>query len=138
MRPITTVLQMTVRVAGLFAIALGLLFWSGNADALVPIHMLLGILIVLSLWTLAVLAAVAGVSPGLVALAIIWGFIVPLLGLAQTRLLPGTAHWVIQIVHLLVGLGAIGQAENLARRIKGSHSDRRRARQSSVLEGAAR
>jgi len=42
---------------------------------------------------------------------------VPVLGLAQDRLLPGSAHWLIQVLHLLVGLAAIGQGEALAARI---------------------
>jgi hypothetical protein len=93
-------------------------FWTDHALTLVPVHMLVGFVLVFSLWALAVLAARAGVHPGLVALAIGWGFIVPVLGLTQERLLPGDVHWVIQVLHLLVGLGAIGLAERLARRIK--------------------
>ncbi len=80
--------------------------------------MLSGFVLVLSVWTLAVLAAIAGVSRGFVVLVIVWGVIVLVLGLTQTQLLPGDFHWVIQVLHLLVGLGAIGQAEGLAARIK--------------------
>jgi hypothetical protein len=119
MKAATTILQMLVRLAGLILIVLGVLFWTDHALTLVPVHMLVGVVLVFSLWALAVVAARAGVHPGLVALAIGWGFIVPLLGLTQERLLPGDAHWVIQVLHLLVGLGAIGQAEGLAARIKG-------------------
>ena len=32
----------------------------------------------------------------------------------RAGLLPGSAHWVIQVVHLLLGIGLIGLAENLA------------------------
>jgi hypothetical protein len=119
MRIATTVFQMLVRLSGLILISLGVLFWTGHALTLIPVHMLVGFVLVLSLWTLAVLAARAGVHPAFVALAIAWGLIVPILGLTQQRLLPGEAHWVIQVLHLLVGLGAIGQAEGLAVRIKG-------------------
>jgi len=115
----TTILQMLVRLAGLILIVLGVLFWTDHALTLVPVHMLVGFVLVFSLWALAVRAARTGVHPGLVALAIVWGFIVPVLGLTQERLLPGDAHWVVQVLHLLVGLGAIGQAEGLAARIKG-------------------
>ena len=119
MKIATTVFQMLVRLSGLILISLGVLFWTGHALTLIPVHMLVGFVLVLSLWALAVLAARAGVHPAFVALAIVWGLIVPILGLTQQRLLPGDAHWVIQILHLLVGLGAIGQAEGLAARIKG-------------------
>jgi len=118
MKTATIVAQMLVRFCGIILIILGVLFWTGNDLSLVPIHMLLGFVLVLALWVLAGLAAAAGVQPGFVALAIVWGLIVPILGLTQTRLLPGDAHVVIQVVHLLVGLGAIGQAEGLAARIK--------------------
>lgn len=132
------VLQMMVRIVGAILIVLGVLFWTGNADALIPVHMLLGIALVLMLWTLAVLAALGGVHWGLVVLALVWGLIVPALGLTQTRLLPGSAHWVIQVIHLLVGLGAIGQADNLARRIRSRGSTGMSTRRAKALEGAAR
>ena len=35
-------------------------------------------------------------------------------------LVTGTWHWTIQVLHLLVGLAAVGQAEVLGRRIKRS------------------
>ena len=127
MKIATTVFQTLVRLAGLTLIVLGMLFWTGHALTLIPVHMLVGFVLVLSLWALAVLAARAGVHPAFVALAIVWGLIVPILGLTQQRLLPGDAHWVIQILHLLVGLGAIGQAEGLAARIKGRQPFRARA-----------
>jgi hypothetical protein len=119
MKIATTVFQTLVRLSGLTLIVLGMLFWTGHALTLIPVHMLVGFVLVLSLWALAVLAARAGVHPGLVILAMLWGGLVPVLGLTQDRLLPGDAHWMIQVLHLLVGLGAIGQAEGLAARIKG-------------------
>jgi hypothetical protein len=118
MKTATTIALMLLRLAGSIAIVLGLLFWTGNFLQLSPIHMLAGIVVVLSLWTLAGLAARAGVPIGLVALAIVWGLIVPILGMTQTQLLPGSAHWVIRVLHLLLGLGAMGQGEGLAARIK--------------------
>ena len=72
----------------------------------------------LALWTQAFLAARAGVEPRLVAVAVVWGLIVPIVGLTQRELLPGSAHWVIQVIHLLLGIGLIGLAENLATRAK--------------------
>jgi hypothetical protein len=114
----TTVLQLWVRVVGAIQIVLGLFFWTGNADRLIPLHMVLGISLVLPLWILAALVLALGVTPGLAALTIAWGLVMPLLGLTQTRLLPGSTHWVIQVLHLLVGLVAIGLGDTLARRIQ--------------------
>jgi hypothetical protein len=137
MKTAATVLRIFVGLDGLILIALGLLFWTGNADPLVPVHMLLGIALVLALWVLAALAAVAGVNPGLVALTFVWGLIVLALGLTQTRLLPTDGHWIIQVLHLLVGITAIALAQILARRItsrRASPPARRHAGQSGSLE----
>lgn len=120
MKTATTVLQWLVRITGLIQIALGVYIWTGNADSFIRVHIFSGIILVVSLLALAVLAASAGVAPGLVALAVVWALVVLALGLTQEGLLPGSAHWVIQVVHLLLGLGAIGQAESLAWRIKRS------------------
>ncbi len=118
MKTAATVAQMLVRFTGVILILLGILFWTGSALTLIPVHMLLGLVLVLSLWTLAVLAARAGAPLGLVLLAAVWGLIVLILGVTQEQLLPGSAHWVIQALHLLIGLGAIGQSERLAAMIK--------------------
>jgi hypothetical protein len=118
MRRATTTAQMLVRAVAVVQLVLGGLFWTGNALDLVPLHQTLGFLLVFGLWTLAALAARAGVRPPLVALAAVWGLILPILGLTQTNLLVGSTHWLIEVLHLLVGLGAIGMAEGLAARVK--------------------
>jgi hypothetical protein len=133
MNTTVTVLLTLVRVIGSIMIVLGLLFWTGNATTLIPLHMLLGVTLVLLLWTLAVIGAVARVNAGLVAVALVWGLIVPVLGITQSQLLPGPAHWLIQTLHLLVGLVAIGLAGALARAIR-RRSD---ARRTQVLGGMA-
>ena len=120
MRTATTIIQMLVRGLGLIMIVLGLLFWTGNALNLIGLHMLLGMIVVLLLWALAIMAARSGLSLGLVALGLAWGLIVVSLGMTQNRLLPGDAHWVIKVLHLLVGIGALGIAERLAGSIKRS------------------
>jgi len=125
MRTATTIALMVIRLTGLIQIVLGVLFWTGNAQALIPTHMLIGFVVVLTLWVLAILAARAGVAPGIVALALLWGMLVLGLGLTQQRLLPGNAHWVIQVMHLLLGLGAIGLGEGLATRIRQAGSPAR-------------
>lgn len=120
MRTTTTVAQMIVRLFGLILLALGITFWSGHALQLVNTHMLIGVLFVLALWTLAGIAAAAHQSGGFVALGFVWGIVVLALGMTQRTLMPGSGHWVIQVLHLLVGLAAMGIGENLAKRIKSS------------------
>jgi membrane-associated protease RseP (regulator of RpoE activity) len=109
---------MGIRAAWLVQLALGLAFWTGNALGLVDLHQLLGILLVLALWTQAALAYRAGVPVGMVAAAVVYGLIVLIVGLTQRELLPGSAHWVIEVIHLLLGIGLLGLAENLATRAK--------------------
>jgi hypothetical protein len=115
MKPLVNTLDIFVRADGAILIILGLLFWTDNADPLIPVHMLLGIALVLALWILAAVAAMAGVNRWLVALAFVWGLITPALGLTQTQLLPFNGHWIIQVLHLLVGLTAIALGALLAR-----------------------
>ena len=115
MRPLSVGLQWVIRLSGLAQLALGLAFWTGNLLALVPAHMLNGLLFSLLLEVQAGLAASAGVSWRLVLLSVAWGLLVPALGVTQAELLPGDLHWLVQVAHLLVGLVAMGLAERLAR-----------------------
>ena len=110
--------QMLIRGTGVLLLLLGIPIWTGNADGLVPLHMLLGFVLVLSLWGLAYLASQLGVSPRIVGLAYLWGLLAPILGLSQEHLASGNAHWLIQILHLLVGLVAIGIGEMLGAQLK--------------------
>ena len=114
MRSTITAIQMGIRVLGVVQLVLGIIFWTGNALGLVDLHQLIGILLVLGLWTQAAMAHRAGVPGGLVAGAAVYGLLVPIVGLTQRDLFPGSAHWVIQVVHLLLGLGLLALAENLA------------------------
>ena len=106
--------RMTVRVVGLAMLILGLVIWMGSADGLVPVHMLLGVVLVLALWAIAVLALQAGTRPALPAIAIAWGILVAGFGMTQAQILPDDSlHVVIQVAHLVFGLVAIGLAEAL-------------------------
>ena len=113
-----TVVHMTLRISGVLLILLGLTFWTGNALQLIPVHEFLGFVLVLSLWTLAFFGARAGVPRGILIAAVAWGLIAPILGLTQANLLTGNWHWVIQVLHLLVGLAAIGTGEGLVQRMR--------------------
>jgi hypothetical protein len=113
----TLITRWIVRLAGIVQIILGLLFWTGHARSLLPVHMLLGTIVVLGLWALAGSGARAGLPGGLVVLAVLVGLAVPIVGVAQVRLLPGSLHWIIQVIHLLLGLGALGLADGLADRM---------------------
>jgi hypothetical protein len=110
--------QWVVRVSGVLLLLLGLLFWTGDALGLIPVHTLLGVLLVLALWLLSATAWQLGVPPGMAAGAAILGLIVLGLGLTQTSLLPGSLHWIIQVLHLLLGMAAIGISEAIGGRVR--------------------
>lgn len=115
MQRVAKIAQISLRGSGVLVMLLGLLLWSGRGYSLLNVHMLLGVIVVLALWTLAGLAAKAGAPPVQVIVAVLWGFIVPALGMTQTQFFPGSGHWVVRLIHLLVGAAALAQGDRLAR-----------------------
>ncbi len=109
---------MVVRVAGVLLVLLGFAFWAGRALSLANIHMLLGVILVIALWLLAAAALSSGRAQGVAGVAIIWGLLVLIVGMVQRSILPGSAHWVVQVIHLLLGLGAIVLGEQLGAAVK--------------------
>ncbi len=118
MRTVAIATRAAVRLLGVVEIVLGLLFWFGAARTLVPLHMVLGVLIVLALWLLATVGARARVGTGLVIVAFAWGLVLVAVGMGQLQWIPGAWHWLIQLLHLLIGIGAIGLAEGIGGRLK--------------------
>jgi hypothetical protein len=101
--------SIVLRLCGALAVILGILFWSGNSLNLIPIHMLLGLLVVLSLWIVGIGQAFSrGGSWPLAIGALLLGLLVIVVGMRQSSLLVGPFHWVIQVVHLLLGILAVG------------------------------
>jgi len=60
----TSVTLAAVRLTGVTQVLLGLLFWTGRALPLVPVHMAIGLTFVLALWVLSGLAARARAGRG--------------------------------------------------------------------------
>src|SRR5260370_38963308 len=102
---------MVLRVAVLAALVLGILFWTGNADGLQLFHIVLGILVVLSLWVIGIAQVLRGGSFGLALATFVEGFLVALVGLFQTRWLIGPNHWIIYVIHLILVLADISLGE---------------------------
>lgn len=112
-----------IRLGFLLAIILGIMLWTGNFDNLKGIHMLIGIIIVLSLWILGLVQGFQkGGSFGLAAATFVVGLALLIVGLFQESWLTGSLHWIIQVIHLLLGLSTIALAEMIGGRV------RRRAR----------
>ena len=111
---------MVLRASAVLALILGLFFWfSSIADNLVPVHMLLGFLVVFSLWTIGIGQALSrNGNWGIAIAALVVGALLPVVGLGQGNWLTGSAHWVIQVLHLLVALLALGVGEMAAGRYR--------------------
>lgn len=117
MKSVVLIARLLISLLGIALVVLGILFWTGHALSLLQLHMTLGGLFVISLWVLVVIGLLARGNRAFALVVFIWSLIVPALGVTQISLLPGADHWVIQSVHLLVGLIAIGLGHALARRI---------------------
>lgn len=122
MKSTVLIARLLLTLVGLALLALGILFWMGRALSLVQLHMMLGGLFVLCLWVLGLVGLFAPAARPLALLTLLWSFIVPALGVLQLRLLPGPDHWIIQTVHLLVGLIGIGLGHAVAGRIGRRHA----------------
>jgi hypothetical protein len=118
---LATVLFALVILGGLLELVQGIAIWTGAFPEIVPIHVGIGLGLALALWVLAFLGVLTGVPVSLIVLGLVWGVLMPALGEAQAGLLPGGAHWVIEVLHLLVGLAGIALA------LASSQAVRRRA-----------
>lgn len=107
-------LIMAARLIGLVALGLGIAWWLG-ATLPLHVHMGAGGLFVLLLLGLAGLAWRAG-GRGSAAIGVVLGLALPVIGMAQ--LSAGESRPVVQIVHVLVALVAIGWAERLSALVK--------------------
>ena len=106
-----------VTIAGILAFVSGLVFWVGGAPSLVTMHMLLGFLTVIGLWTVGIAQALStGGSWILAAVACIVGALTIYIGMNQAAMLPGEHHWLVQLSHLLLGILCIGVSHMAAAR----------------------
>jgi hypothetical protein len=116
---VTRICSLVVRIGGSLALLLGLLFWFGIGRNLVQVHMTLGILVVLALWILATIyARTPNANLGLAISASVIGLLQLVLGITQQSLLLNDFHWVIQVIHFLLGVSVIGMGESLTGAIR--------------------
>ena len=106
-------LLMFMRLAMLFQLAIGIGLWTGHLYSLVNVHRTVGVLFVLALWVIAVLAMVYRRAIGLAAFALAWGVLVAGFGFMQQAILPGDYHWIIRVLHIVIGFAAMPIAERL-------------------------
>lgn len=117
MNSAVTTLRILVRLCGLILIILGIIFWTGHARGLIAVHMVVGLLLAVCLWLLAFFGARAHIGGSFVALVAVWALLMVIFGAVQASLMPGRAHWVIQVLHLLVGIAALGMGDRLGVRL---------------------
>jgi hypothetical protein len=109
---------------GALLLVLGLIIWAGIGDheQLVAVHISIGVVLVLTLWTIAAIAARSGVPARTVSFAAAWGLLVVLFGLAQEDLLTGSWHWTIQVLHVAISMGAIWWGRRLVQLMRRAQS----------------
>ena len=118
MRVAALVIQNAVRLLGLILLVLGFRFWTGHSLRFIPVHRNIGEVVIGLLWILAGIGLRKGVPPGLVLGGMFYGVIVLAFAFRMGTFLPGEGHEAIRVVHLLLGLGAIGMVEMIGGRIK--------------------
>ena len=117
MNSAVTTLRILVRLCGLILIILGIIFWTGHARGLILVHMVVGLLLAVCLWVLAFFGARSSIGGSFPALVAVWALLMVFFGAVQAGLMPGRAHWVIQVLHLLVGIAALGMGDRLGVRL---------------------
>lgn len=110
--------DMVLRALFLIQLILGLLFWFGKADQFIGLHLFLGLLFVVDVWFLGVVQGLrANGSLGLTVGTFVVGLLLAIVGLIQAA---GILPLWLQILHLLLALGAMGLGEASAARYKRS------------------
>src|SRR5690349_16011148 len=104
-------LRMAIRIIVLVEVILGILFWLGAARGLTQLHVGLGFALVLCMLALAGIAVTRRAPIGLAVLVVVWALLLPVVGLGQLHVVSPAAHVAVQIIHLLLGLGAAGVSE---------------------------
>ncbi len=112
-------LRWCVRIAGLVALILGVPIGIGY-NGLPRLHTALGLVVVAALALIAISGFFARLRPALPLVALVWAGVTAYIGFAQTGLMTGDAHWIVEVAHGLLGIGAMGLAEATGARINRS------------------
>lgn len=100
-------LQWLSRLVGAVELTLGLVIWFVGVSS-VPLHIGLGIVMTLILVIISVIALLTAGIRSLGVIGIIYACILPALGMGQLSLQMGNLQWLVQSLHLLIGIGSIG------------------------------
>ena len=109
------VLLILLRVLIAIQLVLGITLWTGHGYGLLNVHRMSGMLFVLALWILAIMTLAGRRHIGWSLFAIAWGLVIAAIGFMQVAIMPGDYHWVIKVIHLIVGMAAMPLAEHLVK-----------------------
>jgi hypothetical protein len=101
-RPALTLIRLCVGIQ----LVMGIALWTGRGYQWVGVHRGIGLLLVLLLVVEIVIAAMRRVSAPVLALAVAWALLLPALGMTQQRILPGDTHWIVRVIHLVIGVAS--------------------------------
>jgi hypothetical protein len=110
-------LQWLTRIAGVLALLLGVLIGRVGLTWLPRLHITLGLVVVVALALVAISGLFARLKPALPVIALVWAGATAYIGYTQTGLVTGGSHWIVEVLHALLGLGAIGLGDAIGARI---------------------
>ena len=100
-------LQWLSRLVGACELTLGLVIWFVGVSS-VKVHIGLGIAVTLMLVIISVIGLTLKETRLLGVVGIVYACILPVFGFVQLGLLMGSLHWLVQLLHLIIGVGSIG------------------------------
>jgi tetrahydromethanopterin S-methyltransferase subunit E len=107
------ILFLLLQIAATLQVVVGIAMWTGHWYSLRGMHMAVGVSFVLMLWAIAIMALVQRRRIPVALLALAWGVVVVAVGITQQGLLPGDLHWIIRVLHLVIGLASMPLAAML-------------------------
>jgi len=112
-RPLSSLLT-ALRLLAVTQLALGIIVWTGRPVPWRGVHIGLGVAFAGLVVVLGALVARATGRVGALLASLAWTAFLVAFGISHQRVWPGSAHWVAQALHLLIGLATLGVAERLA------------------------
>ena len=101
------ILFLLLQILATIQLVVGIAMWTGRWYSFRGMHMAVGIVFVLILWTIAVMALLKRQRTGVALFALLWGIVVVALGMTQQSILPGDLHWIVRVLHVVVGVASM-------------------------------
>ena len=105
------VLRWVGRIGGLLALVMGLMI--SRSPVLEP-HMMIGSIVALALLIVSMWAIAKRVRIPVGIVGLLWAGATVYVGRNQMGWMTGDGHWIVEVVHTIIGIGAIGLIEMLS------------------------